>query len=196
MQIECPHCKRRLEIGDEQAGQVVNCGNCGGQMQVPALSPGAGAGAGAASTGPASPGAPAGGGSLSGGSKACPYCGEMIQAGAEKCRHCGSFVRGRSAGDFVRPRGGGRDRGRDLSGGEEPGLAIATLVIGVVGLLVCGPLAAVALITGFMCMKQHPNMATGHRVMNIIGMVLGGLGLLMLVFFAGIMIFAIIAESV
>jgi hypothetical protein len=32
--------------------------------------------------------------------------------------------------------------------------------------------------SGYVAMKQHPNMAQSHKTMNIIGMVIGGLAML------------------
>jgi len=191
VQIECPHCKRRLEIGDEQAGQVVNCGNCGGQMQVPAQEgppsappeepsspsrpPAAEGSAPSAARGasvrPQSPSQVSGAGRPE---KACRYCGERILAVAQKCKHCGSFLSG------TRVRGpGGRGAGGDAEG-------TTALVCGIIGLvLVCFPLApvilgGVAISSGMKARRKNPASGTGIAglVMGTIDLVLGLIGLL------------------
>ena len=39
MNLVCPHCRRRLQVPDRFAGQIMACGCCSGSFQVPAALP-------------------------------------------------------------------------------------------------------------------------------------------------------------
>ncbi len=174
MQVECPGCNRRSDFPDDASGQVVTCPGCGGQMQLPAMTggpvPAAGAGAGAGSAG-------GGAGSGAAATKTCRYCGEQILAVAQKCKHCGSFLTG--------PRAG-----RAGSAPASDGNAVASMVLGIVGLvlfcvpalpLVCG---GIALRLSGKALESNPGngVATAGKVLGIISLIVGlGVGLLQIV---------------
>jgi predicted RNA-binding Zn-ribbon protein involved in translation (DUF1610 family) len=120
-------------------------------------------------------------GTAAGGQKPCPVCGEMIQARAARCRYCGEDLHGG-------PSRGGR-RLPPRSGDDGEGLAIASLVLGIISLLLCvSPITApLAIIFGVMHQgKARENglmpsgQATAGITCGIIALALLGLVVLMI----------------
>jgi hypothetical protein len=98
MKVQCPHCLREIEFGDELAGQVLNCSDCNGQMRAPLLET-------EELVGQVPPPLPVVDGLIP-----CSECGELIQAGMLKCRYCG--------GNVVKP---GQEDGRNGPAWEHRG---------------------------------------------------------------------------
>ena len=114
----------------------------------------------------------------------CPMCGEMIKTTARKCRHCGELL----DEDLRAEREAEEDSGPDpalsmiIPIGATP-LAIITSYLGLFSFF-CFPLGPVALVTGFMAIKEiknDPKQKKGGMVRTIVGMVLGALGTIILV---------------
>jgi hypothetical protein len=88
MQFQCPHCRAIVEAREDQAGQVIKCDACGGQMQLPAAAP-------APAPAPRQPEVirpdyfP--GGSARPGQPRCPHCGEDVVGNESRCPHCGTW---------------------------------------------------------------------------------------------------------
>ena len=109
--------------------------------------------------------------------KACPYCGKTILAAAKKCKHCGEFLDGLSRQVMQpAPLYSGRTPTRTTqhsSAGR--GKAIASLVLGLVGLLVFGIITGIIAIA-LGCSARNDMRATGNydaSGMATAGIVLG-----------------------
>ncbi len=37
--VDCPECGANIKIGEVEVGEVVNCGDCGAELEVRALDP-------------------------------------------------------------------------------------------------------------------------------------------------------------
>jgi predicted RNA-binding Zn-ribbon protein involved in translation (DUF1610 family) len=163
MQVECPSCGKQFNAPEDQAGQVIKCEACGGEMQLPAtVSPPAEAGdAGVQSV--ASEGA--------GESKTCPYCGESVLAIAQKCKHCHTFLSGPMAGKSSDGPKGGQDD--DAKEGKK------ALIFGIIGVVFCqiifGPLA---IIYGNKARKAGSTAGTVAMVLGIIDLIIFALAVI------------------
>lgn len=203
--IECPTCGKRFTVEAAAAGKTTECDGCGTKFQIPQLGPTEEeAPAAGEPGGPQPPGGevPEGEplpdlGFAPGefeppptsegqddlievvaeppspmGSKPCPHCGQQVTAATVKCPHCHRFLAG-----YQPPASGG---------GATSGLAIASLVCGILSLALfpccgIGLLCAIpALITGAMAKRQagQSQGRIGGRGMAIAGLILGILGLL------------------
>jgi predicted RNA-binding Zn-ribbon protein involved in translation (DUF1610 family) len=158
VQVQCPSCNAIVNHPDANAGQVVNCPQCGGQMQLPA----------AAAAAPAAA-VPAAG--AAGPQKACPYCGEMILAAAQKCRHCNTMLTGPNAGKGLV---GSRSAAKGPTGDGRK-----ALIYGLIGLLCFGViLGPVAIYYG-----NRARSSDEDRGLGTAGMILGVIDLLLFVVF-------------
>ena len=95
--------------------------------------------------------------------KACPYCGEMILAAAKKCKHCGEFLDGLTR-QATQPaplyaRGGATRITQQSNAGQ--GKATASLVLGLVGLIVFGVITGIIAIA-LGCSARNDMRAAGN----------------------------------
>ncbi|MFW6108272.1 MAG: DUF4190 domain-containing protein [bacterium] len=101
------------------------------------------------------------------GTRPCPHCGEPIAHAAVKCRHCGEYVEGQ------RPPGAGGARP-----GQNSGMAIGSLVCGILGFACCPLTGPAAIVLGIMARREIR--ASGGRLggdgMALAGIILGSIG--------------------
>jgi len=173
LEVVCPSCNARLNVGEELVGQEIQCGGCRNVMVV------------------ARPPAPPP--SSKRGRPRCPSCGDPVDPDDGECRACGAILdadarprrsRRRDNDDYGdRPRRReydeddgrgwedeenewGRGRRRDLEphrGGTVMGLGLTGLIMTPVGWLCCNLLCLVALV---MCIAAWVMGAQDLRAMR------------------------------
>ena len=184
----CEHCGQQLQVMEEHLGRPVRCPKC---YQV--FTAKAGAGGAAAAPGPA-PEAAAAAPSMQP-AKFCPHCGSALQAGAPFCPGCG-----KSPGEPPQAPAGMQAPSFPTypqsvpapyqAGPSTCGMATASLVLGIIGIVACfGPLAGIpAVICGHMAKGQIRN--SGGTLqgdgMATWGLVLGYFSILMTCLFFGV----------
>lgn len=105
----------------------------------------------------------------------CKNCGKEIPEGSSYCAACGQPV---SAAP-----------GSDTSGGQKAGgMAVASLVLGILAFLTCGLTSLIGLILGIISLVKIGNKKESQsgRGMAIAGTVLSGINILLLPFYIGI----------
>ena len=102
------------------------------------------------------------------GTKRCPHCGEPIAEAAVKCRHCQEYLPGHG------PRRAGAKQGGNS------GLAIGSLVCGILSLLCCMSIVAgpAAIVLGVMARREIDRSGgrLGGRGMALAGIIMGSIG--------------------
>ncbi len=182
IEFYCP-CGQRLHVPEAMAGREGKCPACGASLTVPANAAPV-----APATLPVSPIAAPDPGprATSRGTKPCPSCGGEILAAARKCKHCGTFLdpelresRALQAASAAGP-----------SGTPTDGMAIASLVLGILSIPTClcsvgffgvpnGICAALAIVFG--AIARRGVRRTGRRGggLAIAGLVTGSVGALL-----------------
>ena len=196
MTVRCPACGKTLRAADSMAGKQVKCPHCGQVMLIPEPVEDAeevvdradagglhGArvpeGLGSPPEAAAQPQQRAAPGSQE--RRPCPVCGEMIVATAVKCRYCGELF------DATLRRAGVMGPGIEGVRGEDPN-ATTIFVLGLFGLLCCGPLGIAAWLMGNTHRQsvraglyRESGLATAGWVLGIIATCLMAFGLLVFV---------------
>lgn len=169
--LVCPGCQRTLSVPDAARGKSIRCPGCRAVVEAAEPDP-------VAAAEPAPAPGPVGGPpseAMSGGepTRPCPRCGRAVPAEAIKCPLCREWIdRGSPPPPAFAPAPGGT---------RTSGLAIASMVLGIIGVLtacMCFGLAPAigALVTGFLALaefKRDPSvegrgMATAGVVMGFI----------------------------
>lgn len=165
IEFRCDYCGRQLSLAEGLAGQETACPNCGVSLLVPAAAAGA--------YGPDLGGAP----TVQTSSRPpeqrvpCPYCGEQIKKEAHKCPHCGEGLGQRPGRSYVDP---GIESAATLS-----------LVLGLVGILLCCMAAPFAIWQASVARQKAvaagvptPGTATAGAILGWISVALTGLVIL------------------
>lgn len=195
IEFRCHQCDTLLRTGDDKAGKRAKCPNCGTMVQTP-FPEGAAADdddfdyedyevdeapAGDAFSqhfgGPAtsSAGQPSSSRRIE-----CVMCGELIPVNARTCRYCGEPV---SIGS------GGPSPATSYQGVPTSGLAVASLVLGILGIVFSCfwpfgiPCALLATIFGATGLKVTANGEREGRGMAVAGLSMGIVGLLFCLLF-------------
>jgi hypothetical protein len=194
IEFHCPHCDKLLKTADDKAGVRANCPGCGETVVVPTAGESSAladpssrsgapvpAGAGPPPLPPTASGAVTGIGDAT---KSCPMCGEQIKAAATRCRYCGEDLTTTTsrAGNLAPHRGG------------------LILAFGLIGFLLCLPFGIAAWVMGNNDLRE---MAAGRmdragegltQAGKIIGIVTCCLALLMFLFYAVVIVIAILGN--
>jgi len=192
IEFRCGACQTLLRTSDDKAGRRAKCPSCGAEVATPAKHP-------AADfeefvdyevpndfpqrsrPAPAASGRPT---AATGRRTTCPMCGESIVATARRCRHCGEVI-------------GGRPTYPSHGYAPTAGSAVASLVLGIVGLLTfclwfvtipCSLLAVGLGIAGIRASRSGQYQGEG---LAIAGLVLGAVGLLFCILVYGFFFAAI-----
>jgi hypothetical protein len=120
--FRCEYCGRRLSLADSLAGRETSCPNCGVSLLVPGADPGQ-----APTVKVVPPGA---GAQLR--TVPCPCCREPIEPAARRCPFCGEQVAPAALSPLA-------------SDASVDSPATLSLVLGLVGILVCGLAAPFAI---------------------------------------------------
>jgi len=89
MEINCPHCNRKLRVPDNIAHHQARCPSCSKVFSLPAPEAGGGSEEPVATAMPSA--------TASQPTRPCPFCGEQIMLVAQKCKHCGEWLQGGTA---------------------------------------------------------------------------------------------------
>lgn len=176
IRVTCPACRTELELDAAHEGQEVECGNC---LEVfKANAPGSGAGPKIPAAGPRTGGSGSGSG------------GGASRSGSSRGRPAPKRRRRDDDDDYEHDRRRDDDEFDDYdprpyrrSGGEGDGAATASLILGIIAVVmfccwpISGPVGLIACICGGLGLKSQNNkgQAVAGIVLGIIGMGLAGL---------------------
>ena len=189
IEFHCEHCNKLLRVGDDKAGKSARCPQCSATIVVPSLKADVadvhedyefaadsdlgsdlGSGSGRGGDGFSRYSNPGESQSASSQSSMihCPLCGETISHRAVRCRYCGEEINGGGGGQYY-----------PQQQQKTCGLAIASMVLGIIGLVtfciwvITIPCSLLAVILGAVAMRKIKSHNLQGQGMAIAGLVCG-----------------------
>jgi prepilin-type processing-associated H-X9-DG protein len=181
-EAKCPLCGAEFQSEDEWIGQVGECPSCGKEIpiqsaqpspeqQTKKLSPKRTADENA--IGLADPSS-----KLSPDEKRCPHCNEIINAKAQKCKFCLEFLSEEGIGG----KNHQSPSSANAVAAQSSGLAVASLILGILSLLCFGPFFGIpAIILGLFALSKVKKGTGSGKGMAIAGISTGSVGIVLVI---------------
>lgn len=158
MKAKCPNCRSVFNVSDEAKGRKTQCPKCHAVFMIQPLQE--------SSSQQLHDGVDT--------TMDCPFCGEKILQKAKKCKHCGEFLSGRPSAVPV-PFPPKRSATPQPALQKTSGLAIASLILGLLGVsipgLICGMVSLVKIKKNSQTLKGG-GMALAGTIFSIVTLLL------------------------